>query len=375
MTLESDGVGQESLIYELFTQTNLATYSQSELYALAKRYDMITTWGEDYNRAAINYLKSVNPNILLLQYRNIHAIQENSEDYSLAVSKGWLLYDANGNLVREQDWDSMVCVDVGNVEYQTWLGNWIKATLDNYGLDGVMGDNTSPLLEEMYGVTAPAINPRTGQVYSDVEYRNDIVKLVQKVKSIIGNRVYIGNGVCHQQGGEPLGFWANQGLVEPLINVENGIVIEGFIRWASERWRDTSSWIKDVDALEYISKKGIFTQVTINMYGTLPAGATYDQVVRYGLASYLLGKCGPMDAYRISGGSYPHLNIELGIPLEDYHKRSDSEVYEREFTKILVLVNPTFTDYTIQLGGTYYNNGNPITSITMRAHTGVMLNK
>jgi len=100
----------------------------------------------------------------------------------------------------------------------------------------------------------------------------------------------------------------------------------------------------------------------------------------YGLVSYLLGQSGSLSYYSVSGSGIHDMadicQTDVGVPVEAYHKRSDSSIYEREYSKSLALVNPTNSYYTISLGGTYRTlAGSWITSITIAPHTGVILLK
>ena len=67
---------------------------------------------------------------------------------------------------------------------------------------------------------------------------------------------------------------------------------------------------------------------------------------------------------------------DYGTPLEDYHIVSGTKIYEREFTKRKILVNPTSNEYTIQLDETYLDmDGQQITSITVPKYSGIILTK
>jgi hypothetical protein len=99
--------------------------------------------------------------------------------------------------------------------------------------------------------------------------------------------------------------------------------------------------------------------------------------------SHLLGLEGPNDHYSMSG--YRNFQFfegtifdegDIGSPTESYHIISGTHVYEREFTTSKVLVNPTYSSYNINLGGTYKTiNGNTVSTITVPPHTGMILFK
>ena len=83
----------------------------------------------------------------------------------MALDNGWLLRDGEGNLVYNPSYPSIYMVDIGNVEYQQWVANWIKEPLIQYDFDGVFTDNGFNAVEKAYwwdvgGQTTQPINPR-----------------------------------------------------------------------------------------------------------------------------------------------------------------------------------------------------------------------
>ena len=156
------------------------------------------------------------------------------------------------------------------------------------------------------------------------------------------------------------------------------MLIEGFIRWENEGWRSESNWKLDVDYLQYMSTHGKQSVALVNVYGTLVAPE--EQITMFGLVSYLLGQSGGLSYFSVSGSSMHDMadicQTNVGVPIESYHKRSDSSIYEREYTNSLALVNPTNNYYTISLGRSYRTlGGSWVTSITVAPHTGVILLK
>jgi hypothetical protein len=313
---------------------------------------------------------------MILAYENVWAVDDRTSDYTIARANGWILKDAYGKEVYAKNWPYNKICDVGNVNYQNWLSNRIKSHMDDYGFDGIMADNTRSIIESTYGVSADPINPRTGRIFTRTEWRDAMIGNIRAIKTKLGSKIYIGNGLGALTGCFANGFWANQELVEPLINEVDGMLIEGFIRWENEGWRTVSNWELDVKYLQYLCQHGKKSVALVNVYGNLQA--PIDQVMMFGLASYLLGQSGSLSYYSVSGSSmYDMADVcqtDVGTPVEAYHKRSDSGVYEREYTKSLVLVNPSNSAYTISLGRSYQTlSGAWVTQITMSAHTGIIL--
>jgi len=73
---------------------------------------------------------------------------------------------------------------------------------------------------------------------------------------------------------------------------------------------------------------------------------------------------------------FPEWDIDIGSPIEDYHARAGTPLYEREYSKGLVLINPSSESVQINLGGEYKNlDGNIVETLTLGSHEGKILLK
>lgn len=73
---------------------------------------------------------------------------------------------------------------------------------------------------------------------------------------------------------------------------------------------------------------------------------------------------------------FPEWDIDIGVPLGDYHARSGTPIYEREYSKGLVLINPSSESFQIKLGGEYKDLIGVITdTVTFGSHEGGILIK
>jgi hypothetical protein len=356
---------------------NLSPLTDEQLKNLAK-YDLLITYGTSYNKAAIQKLRTYNPAMKIFGYRNVAYIPTSSADIDYIRANGWILKDSSGNEVYSPSSGNRL-LDMGNASYREWVANRIRYSVtEMVSLDGVFADNTCARLNPYY-ISAWPINPRTGNLYTDQEWRDDTLALVQKVKEKVG-KLYIANGAGLLCGsGTVSGFWANQQLAEPLLNAVDGVLLEGFIRWENEPWRSATNWKKDVDFLKLVNEKGKVAIAWTICSGTLPSGATQYQVAMYGYATYLLAASGDKSYFRAKGydeGFYNVARISVGFPLEEYHVRGDAPVYEREFSKALVLVNPTDNSFTLSLNGNYESiEGQPVSSVILPAKSGLILIK
>ncbi|MDI6640672.1 MAG: hypothetical protein QMD78_07610, partial [Methanocellales archaeon] len=146
-----------------------------------------------------------------------------------------------------------------------------------------------------------------------------------------------------------------------------------------EDWRSEEVWKKDLEFLDYLNKKGKLTIAWTVTYGTLPQGATKYQVAMYGFATYLMAKSGT-NAYFCARDYeekfYNVSKINVGYPLEEYHIRGDVPVYEREFSNVLVLLNPSDNNFTLRLGRNFTTlDGETVSEISLPAKSGIILLK
>ena len=334
----------------------------------------------------VQQIKKIRPDLTCLLYRNIREVYQSASEYQGFINNGWLLKDMNGNYIVT-NYATNRMVDVGSSNYQQWLANWIKGYLDQYGFDGAYLDNCLPSRGMLWGLTSEPINPRTGKPWTDQEFKEAVITLVNKVKDTVAPKLVIGNGIFN---GEAFFGSRYQNYVELLNSGIDGVMSEGWVsEWSSAEWYSEEEWLASIDFVvwledNFLPKGKIFIPVCANAAsGNLPLGCSKEQYAAYCYASLLL-------AARTSGAHYVNFyyymvedypqslfTIDVGTPSAKYYVVPGTHVYARDFTKSKVLVNPTSQPYTINLTGQYQTlNGTPITSpITLKPHTGTILKK
>jgi len=341
----------------------------------------------------IPQIHAQNPNVICLLYRNARAIYTSSAEYQMFVDNGWLLKDPNGAFIYSTVFPSQRMVDEGNPDYQQWVANWLKGYLDQYGYDGVFLDDCVPSTETLWGTSpTPAINPRTGQPWTDQEFKEAVIALVNKVKDTIGSRLVVCNGIWH---GERFFGYRNQLYIEWLTQSKiDGVESEAWLMDRDEKvWYSESKWKKSIDFAvwlenNFLNESGkVFTPVCQNVapYNkqgeSLPANTTKQQYALYCFASLLLAASS--DSHYLNFGYYVDdyvdslFKIELGSPLNNYYIIDGTHVYARDFSTVKVLVNPTDQSYSVNLSGNYETfDGTPVTSpMTLAPHTGMILRR
>ncbi|HLN45509.1 MAG TPA: putative glycoside hydrolase [Candidatus Sulfotelmatobacter sp.] len=332
-------------------------------------------------------LRTLNPNMSFLLYRNIRTVwgpnqlwEYNSTELQLFIRSGWVLKDASRNLVVD---GNGYLVDVGNKAYQSWLAQWLKSYIEQYGANGAFLDNCLASTEILWGINQAPINPRTGMVWTDQEWHAAIVSLVNEVKAALGNKKYVvGNGIFNGAN------WNNrlqsyQGLL--LNSSIDGIMCEGWISDYSPFWYDELTWKESIDMAvwinnNFLSKSGkFFFALSYNAaQGSVPTGATPEQHTLFSYASLLLAASN--DGNSLSYGSYLMNNytqnlfkLDVGAPVNSYSIIPNTHIYTRDFTNVKVLVNPTDVTYSVDLYKQYFLDGSSLSSLTVQPHTGIIL--
>ena len=213
---------------------------------------------------------------------------------------------------------------------------------------------------------------------TDEYYKNSTLDMLEQTRTKIGNgKLLIVNGY---QG---LHDYSGDGFLNPI----DGAMREGFISRAGSF--SESQWVAVIDQLKDISdtrKKIELVQATND--DNLSDADAWDDAM-YQFASFLIGK-GPWAYFNYTYGFgswyqkfvyFDFYKTDIGSPYEDYHLRGNidgANIYEREFEKVLVLVNPSDATIapTINLGTEYVTlSGSIVSIIQLEPKSGIVLKK
>lgn len=332
-------------------------------------------------------IHNLRPSLKTLLYRDIRAVKENLTEVQAFLNNGWILKNATGTLIKSTDYGYYI-VDVGNPAYQTWLANWVKNSINQYGFDGIYLDDMLPSTEIMWNTAPrPAINPRTGNPYTALEFEQAVINIVNTIKNAIGNKLVLGNMV-----------YFGQRFFDPLYNQYykalfsdskiDGVQSEAWIMALNPvAWYSEAKWLGSINYLiwlenNFLNKGGkMFLPLAQNAapvaYSTaaLPSGATREQYVNYAFSSLLLGISTNSTylnfGYATDNYTQSLFNIDIGSPMGSYYIVNGTHLYARDYSKVKIVVNPTNTTYTINLAGYQNLNGTPLASpLVMQPYSG-----
>lgn len=353
--------------------------TDSDLFNLAQTYQSISDRMANFSPSQIGRLHEYNPNISVVRYLNFSCRFGDQQEMILRDHPDWVLRDASGNPVPAI-WGAGngITLDPANPEWRNYLIDQSYKAVTEGGYDGIMADVI--LMVNKLPSDFKGINPRTGQIYTTAQWRDDQYETLRLVKEKIGkDKRLVANNVRFGKG------YFEEGASR-FLNVVDGVVAEDF-RGPSSRALDSSVsedvWKMNVDMLIDIQSKG----------KSAVANVKYNEAVitdqnkkaesdRFLLATFLLGK-GELSYYsseillsnrQVKREYDPVWKTAIGIPLNIYYKKDG--VYMRDFSNGKVLVNPTKFSYTVDLGGEYKTfDAMIVRKVTIAAQQGLILTK
>ncbi|MFV1965470.1 MAG: putative glycoside hydrolase [Pirellulaceae bacterium] len=339
---------------------------------IASRYSLVftlfspTASGKDLTseNERVKWIKSLNPKMPVLVYGS--AI--NAANFRLRTWKkpqehpDWFLKDEAGKWVTDWEYTSGLHLDPGNREWQEYVATELEKYINRYGYDGVFLDlvDTTPKYVN-FKKTLKAVNPKTGKPYSDAEWKQATLEMLRTVRRHIGDKLLITNGAR--------GTYYFRTGYSNFFAFTDGLCNEGFTGWSQgpqPRPISEQDWKADIDELVDCAKRGKIVLAVANAKKREPgeSAAEYEELYRYIAASFLLGRgkrhylmfyakvWQRPESYGRSGEVLPAFcRVSLGEPRAGYYRRHG--VYQRDFQRGKVLVNPTGKAIELPLDGTY----------------------
>jgi hypothetical protein len=345
-------------------------------------------------------IKALRPDMLTFVYYNTAVVWgSKSSEYDgaklqLFLKNNWVLKDKTGSYVMDKS-GSCYLVDFGNPSYHTWLANWYKSYIVDYGLSGASLDHWTTNYIIFYLTSQNPINPRTGTTWTDQQICDAYKALCQKIRQTIGSdKLILVNGIF---SGYQFYSYGIQYYQDAILNSRiNALMSEGWVsEYDANAWVSESSWLKSINYAVWlennfpsaggkyfalvIGDNSWFTYTGTQGFPTDMTEKQYEQFVTYCFASrYLTVKSLKTIVYLGGYVEKPYaqalFKINIGNPAGDFYKIGN--LYARQFTKGLVIVNPTSNAYQANIGTGYKNvlDGTSASStVTVQPHSGLIL--
>jgi len=345
------------------------SFNDSTASFVASHFDLVIA---DLDTVTIDQIKTLNPDIIILGYRDVMAMHTYYSDWAEVNShEDWFLHDVNGSRLIRNSW-GWYAMDVGNSGWRSHYAEYVKNKLQSHPFDGVFADDVWETLPAGDGWNPWTVPIQNVPVEIKQRWYNDMLGMIRFVKESIGGKLLIVNT-------------SNNG---DFVNACDGKNEEEFVHpswYAPDDFSDAYiRWKDKVDSLKNISQSGKYYLASS---GTVipdnPTQADLEKahgIMTYCLASYLLGVKGGNGNFGFndinskdgSRGYYSEFDVPLGYPINDYY--SIGNIYARDFLNGKVLVNPTLSSSTLLLEENFKTlDGQVVSNITLGSHSGIIL--
>ena len=323
-------------------------------------------------------LEKTNLALISLGQRQVSQGYGSSITDVVANHPAWVLYDKNSKLVYGSTGNQEPLLNINNDEVKNALADDVNKIVTDGSYDGIVLDGVG---DDLIRKNSAPIYTGT-KTFTNQQRRDAAEGLIRAVRTKIPSKLLIIGGYAWANG---TAYDDNSTEAQELANLGDGVHIDEFLRApvsSTTDFKSETDWKKDVDYLSAISQDNKVVLITTRIYAT---DATTDTVLtwlKYGVASYLLGKNGTHTYFQfdvqgsMSAATDPILSAPVGSPQEAYTKLS-SGIYRRQFSNGIVLVNPTDEEKETELEGQYHllNGSEQISKLKLLAHTGEILIK
>ncbi len=360
------------------------TISDTEAINLAK-WDLLVLDMEvqEKSRAQLQKIRQLNPDIKILAYITSQEIKiDSATSYSslrkqliAGIPEDWYLHNSSGS--RLTWWPGTHLLNVTSLapskngqRFNQYLVNFVVNNLLSTGLwDGVFYDNTWDNITYFVGSDLDLNNDGVIDSNSDLRWREGMKFIYNETRRLTNNKyIIVGNGTTREYKDEL-----------------NGKMLENF---------GSLFWSSTMNTYAYNFTSPNKPAVNIINANTANSGRTSYQEMRYGLASTLLEN-GYFsydfgDTNHAQTWWYDEYNVDLGEPLSRATSQSNyneykPDVWQRDFTNGIVLLNSTAVSKQVNLGGEYekihgsqdknINDGAIVTETQISGYDGLLLLK
>jgi hypothetical protein len=252
--------------------------------------------------------------------------------------------------------DRQLALDVGNPAY---LDTWAEVALDaarRFGWDGVFADN---VVRGRFDATwsAHPVNPRTGEPYTQAEYRTDMLAALRRLHGAFARagKLLLANHSAAWRS------FDDDPLIGEQVLAVDGVAVEDFAFTFGGKPHPEADWLRQLRYLDFANRRGVLTWAQGGK-GALMDAARREHV----LASYLLTRRGRSVVGDLNAARtwWPALATDLGPPEGTFACLdpgagfapsatcpAPGRVLVRDFARARVLVNPGSIPRSVPLGG------------------------
>jgi putative glycosyl hydrolase-like family 15 (GHL15) protein len=350
---------------------NAMRYTHAEAMSMARRFNLIGAIPVAFQQYVAD-MKAANPNLTILSYANATFL---APSMTAGIPKSEFAKDVHGNQIRSTTFHTILM----NPASPKWRRRTVKtcqslAKLGGY--DGCIVDLLTMGVFAKHFVTALPVNPHTGKVYTELQWRRVLVKLAHQYVRRDSRQIIVGNSV-----GNVFRYFLDPVSSQPLVNSLPGAQMEDFLRGATtglNRFPNVKQWLENVHVISSIEDSG-----RTGLFSTKLWGKTHHAQVAawqaYSMASFLMAANGhsyfAFTDQRSKIGAM-ETDLPFRMPKKTLGKpkggmKHVGSVYIRRFRHGLAVVNPTRSSHKVTLGRKYTDlQGKRVSHLVLHAHSG-----
>lgn len=316
-----------------------------------------------------------NQMLITLGAEQVYAAPASQLDDLKANRPAWLLRDSKKRVAMTSADSTAPLLDIRNTDVRNQLAENVAKVISDTQVQGVILNNAGV---DLIRQTNSPIYTGT-KVFTDDQRRDAVEGLLRAIRARVPDKLLLVGGYLWKDG---TAYNADAQNARNLSAIADGVHIEEFLRTPISKtteFRSEAAWKRDIDYLSTISQDDRVVLITTRLNASDATSDTIKQWMNYAVASYLLGKNGRHTYLHFDAGdpafsADPILAAPIGAPSDAYTKL-DSGLYQRKFTKGVVLVNPTGDDKKWKVDQAYKTMaGNTVDSeVTLGAHSGLIL--
>lgn len=354
--------------------------TDDDLVHLASNFRVIGNRASKLTPEQIDRIHEINPDTSVSYYLNVRAGWNLITNDYKKKHPDQVIKNAKGETAKSflTKGDKSITMDPGNPEWRAFLVDAAVEAVTTGKHDIVMADETK--IVNTFSSEWDGINPRTGNIYTDAEWNDDMYGLLNEINVALGaDKILVANSAVN-------GVEYFKKNAARFLEVTDGLVFEGAkgpIWWDTTHYPKEDQWIQNLQVMDELGALGK-NMLYIAKYdvSTITSDEDLNKHEMFNFATFMLGKNDTnVYSFNVFDKSNPLSGMiefqdywlaDLGAPLGAYYKKDD--LYQRDFENGRVIVNATKSRGQLDLAGTFYTyDGTPVTVLDVEPTSGYLL--
>jgi len=348
----------------VYGKTWLSGYETS---FIADHFDYLDT---DFVLAnsSLQELNTKNPDLVIVGYKCVLSMAQSLDDWAEVLThEDWFLHDASGNKIADTttyDYTNYV-MDINSSGWQQHYADYVNSKMAAKPLfNGVFMDNAADSLPAW--AYASWNSTPTAETIS--QYHANMITCLEHITTdLTPGKILVINTWEHE----------TQDFLD-VMDSSSGKMAEWFGSLYTGAYTLEEPYT--AENLDFLASDSGTGKINWWLSYTYEDNPVYPDNVQFDYCAFLLALNGSKTLFSAnawqssdySHGYYSIMDTDIGTSSTNYYI-ADS-VYQRNFTKGKVLLNPDSASHFVDLGGEYsYPNGTIITNMTMQGYTGEIL--